>query len=120
MAIRHCHKKGDYLMVDDFSGFIRYRSQLRQDEYGFWTQNPDIVNMQKYIRAFGDPYPISPVRSDADTTTSNYPTLFVGLTNVPVDRNNAGFQVLSQSVGQNNGQSDEVLDQEIGYSLTVY
>ena len=107
-------------MVDAYSGFIRYRSQLRQDEYGFWAQEPDVVNQQKYIRAFGDPYPIYPVRKDADTTTSNYPTLFVGLTNVPINRQSAGFQALSQSVAQNNGQSSEVLDAEIGYSLEVY
>lgn len=120
MAIRNRHRKGDWLAIDDYTGFTCYGSQLKRDEYGFLTKDPDVVNQQKYIRSYGDPYPVPFVRPDAVVSASNYPTLFIGTTNVPVNRQSPGFQALSQVVGNVPGQQGEILDQEIGESLIIY
>lgn len=120
MAIRNNHRRGDYLAVDDNSGFVVYASQLRADEYGFLSVDPDKYNMQKQVRAFGDPYPVPFVRPDAVFTPENFPLVFVGNTNVPVNRYSAGWQALSQSVASAPEPPGDILDQSISYSLVVY
>lgn len=116
--IRNRHRN-DWLTVDDYSGFVRYRSQLSFDEYGFLTERPDIYNQQKSIRAFSDPYPVNPVRPNELPEAQNYVDFTIGVTNVPVNKNSIGWWMNAPAIAVN-PLVGEKMDAVVGYSFVVY
>lgn len=69
MPVRRRHKVGDWLVTDDESGIVNYRSEMvrrwdglmvRQDQYE--TRQP-----QEFVKAKTDPYAVSPIRPDEFT-----------------------------------------------------
>lgn len=63
---RRNFRVGDHLVVDDESGFVHYASEMKEcwdgtirraDQYE--TRHP-----QEFVRAKGDPYPVSPIRPE--------------------------------------------------------
>ena len=85
MPIRHRHKVGDYLVVDDGTGIIHYASETRRIWNGllYHEKNYETRQPQEFVYALGDPYPVSQVRPAALVSAAvNVEPLFVGNTNV--------------------------------------
>ncbi|MEE8234318.1 MAG: hypothetical protein V3R41_06535 [Gammaproteobacteria bacterium] len=66
MPIRNKHRIGDYLMVDDESGFTFYRSEMvrRWDGAYVHVNNNEIRNPQEFVRAKNDPKALDVVRPE--------------------------------------------------------
>ena len=83
-------------MADDYTGFVRYASELKRDFWGAYAHKPLERNLQELASPLSDPEPVNPYRGPNyevvnPTTTTVYP-LFVGNTNVPTDTQNAAIQ----------------------------
>jgi len=102
MPIRNTHRIGDYLMVDDDSGEVRYRSQLKKRWDGAWVQRKswETRQPQEFVRPGTDPHPPSEVRSDGFTTQAcSTIGIFIGATTVPVPSNGAAAHLFDPGVG---------------------
>lgn len=66
MPIRNKHRVGDYLMRDDESGEIRYRSELVKRWDGAWVQRKgwETRQPQEFVTAKRDPYPLRHIRPE--------------------------------------------------------
>lgn len=60
MSRRRGWKKGDYLVVDQESGFVRYASEVTTDYYGVIKdkKQADEAHPQDFVYAKADPYPV--------------------------------------------------------------
>lgn len=109
-------KLGDYLMVDDYSGFVEYASKLKRDYWGSYAKRPMKRNLQEIATPYSDPQPVPNYRGpDYETITpcqANVAPVFVGNTNVKTNTNNAAAQALDLFPG--------VGDMEIGCNFRVY
>ena len=72
-VIRNGWKRGDYLMVDDISGFTEWRSNMVRRYDGIMMKrsgNQDEIGRhpQEFVRAKPDPRPLTEIRLLTDTT----------------------------------------------------
>ena len=77
-GIRNRHKLGDYLLLDDESGFTEYRSNCRQIWDGTWRHKSQFETRQpqEFVRALSDPKALRHIRPEGlvevpETTSPN-------------------------------------------------
>lgn len=82
--IRNTHKVGDYLAVDDESGFTAYASEMARDWDGQWRHksNLDGRHPQLDVRPKMDPRPLKDVRPKQYQSVCLYTTRFISGTTV--------------------------------------
>lgn len=93
MPIRNTHRIGDWLMMDDESGAVHYRSQMRKIWNGTWRHKSQFETRQpqEFIRAKGDPKALTHVRPEpAFASASSTIPFKVGNTNVDTKGNFPG------------------------------
>ena len=103
MPIRNRHKLGDYLMRDDESGEVRYRSQLKKRWDNVWVQEKgwETRQPQEFVRAGTDPHTPNAIRPEEDVPVPfNALGVFIGGTSVPVPTNNAAAHLFDPGIGQ--------------------
>lgn len=86
MAIRNRHRVGDYLFLDDESGLVHYRSEMRQIWNGTWRheRNFETRQPQEFVRARNDPRALLNVRPEPRTpAVCAFTPPNVGSTTVP-------------------------------------
>lgn len=112
-------RKGSYLVTDDYFGFTMYDSEIKRDYWGAYAKNPLKRNLQEIASPLNDPEPISVFRGpnyeklpNGRTCIGENAPLFVGLTNVAANQNNAAFQALNLKPGLGS--------MSVGCSFTVY
>lgn len=66
MPIRNTHRVGDYLMRDDESGLIHYRSDMVKRWDGLWVHKTQFETRhpQEFVRARNDPKALRNVRPE--------------------------------------------------------
>lgn len=96
--MRRSGRKGNYLGADDYTGVTQYFSSLKKDFWGAYAVRPLLRNLQEIASPLDDPQPVPAYRGpdyeyfnpcDAEVAPQ-----FVGVTNIPTNPNNAGFQAL--------------------------
>ena len=96
-------RPGDFLSIDEYYGVTRYGSQLKKDYWGVYAEKPLLRNPQEYGVPLSDPYPLPFYTGSAYEQTNGciaeVAPLFVGLTNVPTNNNNAASQALNLNPG---------------------
>lgn len=77
--IRNDWRVGDYLMRDEESGRVFYRSQMKKNWDGTWRHksNTEPIHPQYFVKAKDDPKPLQRVRPDRAYPT---PDLILPLT----------------------------------------
>ena len=90
-------KPGEWLAVDDDTGFVKYASELRRDYLGAYTAKPTIRNLQEIASPLNDPQPVAFYSGPNYEQVANIATLVsaptnVGVTNVPTNRMAAAIQ----------------------------
>jgi hypothetical protein len=109
-------RKGDYLMTDDYTGFVRFASELRQDYWGAFASKPLLRNLQEIASPLNDPEPVSEYRGPNYESSTGCPgqtaPFYVGLTSVPTNQYNAAIQGLDLFPA--------IPDMEIGCTFVVY
>jgi hypothetical protein len=100
---RRSGRKGAWLATDDYTGFTRYSSQLKQDFWGSYAQNPLKRNLQEIAVGLDDPRPVPFFRgSNYEVTNGCIAEVSppnVGVTSIPTNSNNMATQVLNLSPG---------------------
>ena len=89
MPIRNTHKVGDWLIEDEESGHIVYRSQVRKIWNGTYrrAKSYETRQPQEFVRAKNDPKALSEVRpAEPAAKACNSIDLFVGSTTVPAPK----------------------------------
>lgn len=100
--MRNRWRVGDHLMVDDDTGFVRYRSQLRKRWDGQWVDAKGFERRQpqEFVQARSDPYAVSDTRIvEAVATACNTIGVYIGATTVRVPTNNAAAHLYDPGVG---------------------
>ena len=96
-------RKGDYLATDDYTGFTVYASKLKRDYLGSYAVRPLLRNLQEIATPLNDPEPVDvysgPNYEVTNGCIADLAPLYVGLTSVPTNLNNAAGQVLLQQPG---------------------
>ena len=96
---RRKQRKGDWLATDDYTGFTRYASELKQDFWGSYAVKPLLRNMQEIAAPLNDPEPVPFYRGPSYESTpvcvAEVAPQYVGNTTVPTNPNNMAFQVLN-------------------------
>lgn len=109
-------RKGDHLATDDYTGMTQYASKLKRDFWGSYAVHPLKRNLQEIATPLNDPRPVSLYRGPNYETVANClaetAPLFVGLTNVPTNQNNAAIQALDLLPG--------IGEMEVGCTFIVY
>lgn len=99
---RRGQRKGDWLASDDYTGFSKFASQLKQDYWGNETVKPLKRNLQEIARGFADPYPVpfnrGPNYEQTDGETAYLPQ-FIGNTNIPFPQSSFYAQVVLPELG---------------------
>ena len=83
--IRNDWRPGENLMVDQESGAVYYRSQMKKNWDGTWRHhsNTEPIHPQYFVKAKNDPKPLKKIRPDrAYPTPDLIVPLTVGETNV--------------------------------------
>lgn len=92
-------RKGDWLATDDYTGFTKYGSQLKQDYWGNMTAIPLKRNLQEIATPLDDPTPIPFYRGPSyevfNPCVSETAPVYVGNTNIPTNMDNMAAQVLN-------------------------
>ena len=86
MGRRNRWKKGDWLVQDVESGFVRYASEVGTDDYGVLKlkSEMDSRHPQEFVKSLSDPYPVDPVNPPFRdfSTAESVAGLYVGETSV--------------------------------------
>lgn len=86
MARRRGWKRGDWLVLDEESGFTEYGTEVARDYWGVLKKKSehDPVHPQLFIRAKQDPYVVNPIHPPLRTYNTSAYNLgtFVGVTTV--------------------------------------
>lgn len=89
-------RPGSWLMSDDYTGFVRYQSELKQDYWGSWAQKPLKRNLQEIASPLNDPVPVNPLRGPnyeyVNPAITTVAPQFVGKTTVPTNNDNMAYQ----------------------------
>lgn len=91
MARRRWHRRGDWLVMDDYTGFPAWGSEsVKEDYYGRTTlkSNAEAPNPQDFVRAKDDPRPKAFYNNpDLETTvTECAEPYYIGQTNIRTPR----------------------------------
>lgn len=81
--IRNQHRVGDYLMVDDESGLVMYKSEAVRRWDGLWVRKDqyETRHPQEFVHAKADPRSLTVVRpDDVAATPNNNPSGYIGQT----------------------------------------
>jgi hypothetical protein len=103
VAVRNRYRKGDWLVRDDITGDIVYASETVEDWRGFRVHRKDADerNMQEFVRAYADPYPLPFVRPDNGMPENNECFVeFIGNTNVPSPTNSPASHLFDLGIGE--------------------
>jgi len=103
MAIRNTHRVGDYLMVDDESGFTHYASEMVQRWDGAWVHksNNETRHPQEFVRARMDPRALLNVRPDEfSPVIDNTFNLEIGVTTVSTPINGPAAHLFHPGIGK--------------------
>lgn len=96
---RRSGRKGEYLATDDYTGFTHYRSDLTYDYWGSLVKQPLLRNLQEISSPLNDPAPVPDYRGPdyefTRTCIGETAPVFVGLTAVKTNNNNAAAQALN-------------------------
>lgn len=91
-------RPGNWLAADDYTGFTKYASELKQDFWGAYAHSPLKRNLQEIATPLNDPYPVEFYRAQEyeymNPCEAELAPVYVGLTNVRTNLNNAGAQAL--------------------------
>lgn len=108
--------RGNWLASDDTSGFTKFGTQLKLDYWHNRTAMPLKRNLQEVATPMEDPYPVpfyrGPQYESFNPCDAELAPLYVGLTNVRTNPNNAAIQALNLEPG--------VGSAIIGCTLRVY
>lgn len=108
-------RKGDYLATDDLTGFTTFASKLKRDYWGNYAVRPLKRNLQEIAFPLNDPAPVSlyrgPNYESTPTCIAETSPIYVGLTTVFTNINNAAIQALNLSPA--------IPDMEIGCTFVV-
>lgn len=88
-------RPGAYLGSDDYTGFVKYFSELKRDYWGAYAKRPLLRNLQEIASPLNDPVPVSEYRGPNYEAIPKNPTVaptFVGFTNVRTSHDNAAFE----------------------------
>lgn len=100
---RRSGRKGNYLGADDYTGFTEYFSDLHKDFWGAFAKKPLLRNLQEISTPLDDPQPVPNYRGPQyeymNPCDAEVAPLYVGVTNVPTNPNNAAFQALDLDPG---------------------
>jgi hypothetical protein len=112
MAIRRRHKKGDWLVEDEVTGFVKYSSEISRDylDTARYYKDVDYRNPQDFVRSLDD-------NSDVTFLTSRHEgpeadlclPATVGDTNVSTPTDGAASHLYDVGIG----------DMEIGFNFCV-
>lgn len=95
---RRSQRKGEHLATDDYTGFTVYASKLRRDFWGAYATKPLERNPQEIASPLNDPSPVDIYRGPNYEYTppcvAETAPLFIGLTSIPTNQNNAAFAAL--------------------------
>ena len=95
---RRSQRKGDHLATDDYTGFTVFASKLRRDYWGSLAVKPLIRNLQEISSPLNDPAPVDVYRGPnyefTPVCVAETAPLYIGLTNIPTNQNNAAFAAL--------------------------
>lgn len=97
---RNRWRKGDWLVIDEESGFTEYASNIQEDWRGALVNKryADDEHPQDFIYSLDDPK-VLPYTSLPDRNfdvTANYPQ-YVGLTNIPTNTFGAAYHLYAVS-----------------------
>lgn len=107
-------KSGDWLVVDEESGVVRYASQITRDYLGrlVTKKYADYEHPQNFIKGLNDPKAL-PFVNPVPTTAHicNYSSVFVGNTNVTAKRDGPADHLF---------EANGIGDMSIGCSFIIY
>ena len=112
MALRHRHRKGDWLVEDEVTGYVHYRSQMTRRWDGAWVhkKNFETRQPQEFVDAGTDPQVVYPTRPQEALGRACFPAPeFVGNTNVIPSKTGPGWQIWDLPIGE----------MEVGCSFSV-
>lgn len=96
---RRNQRPNAWLATDDTTGFTKYASELFLDYWGNRTAVPLERNLQEICVPLDDPYPVPFYRGsnyeNAPTCVAEDAPIYVGLTTVRTNPNNAAFVALN-------------------------
>lgn len=96
-------RPGEWLAIDQYTGFTKYASELKRDFWGAYAKKPLKRNLQEIASPLDDPAPVpfftGPSYETFDSCDSEIAPSYVGVTNVPTNPNNMAFQVLALDPG---------------------
>lgn len=98
MAIRNRHKVGSHLMLDDESGFVHYREDMRRIWDGTFRhkKNFETRQPQEFVYARDDPKALRHIRPEpVCPVPNNNPSGYIGETNVQTPTSPAGHIFIS-------------------------
>jgi hypothetical protein len=101
--IRNRHKVGSYLMMDDESGYVHYREDMRQIWDGTWRHKNTFETRQpqEFVYARNDPKPLRNIRPEPlCATVDNGPAAEIGSTTVDTPTSPAGHIFGNRGIGQ--------------------
>lgn len=116
MPIRNRHRVGDYLMVDDESGFVHYRSEMVKIWDGTWRHKKmfETRQPQEFVQAPADPKALRHIRPDTPAPVPvNTVSAFIGETNIPLKTTPAGHLFkggIGQMIIENNSNPNTVFE----------
>lgn len=102
MPIRNRIRVDDYLVVDDESGEVRYRSELRKRWDGLLVQRKgwETRQPQEFVQPGNDPTVPTEIRAEEALALPNTTIgVFIGASNVPVPTNNAAAHLFNPGIG---------------------
>lgn len=92
-------RKGAWLVTDDYTGFTKYASRVREDYWNNLTEKPLIRNLQEIATPYKDPEPVpyyrGPQYEQVRNCIGETQPLYIGNTNVPTPSNSIASQVLN-------------------------
>ena len=103
MPIRNTHRVGDYLAVDDESGFVHYASEMvyRWDGMFVHRTNTETRHPQEFVKARNDPRALKDVRPDIrQAPVDNTFALEVGDTTVPTIIDGPAAHLFKPGIGR--------------------
>jgi hypothetical protein len=98
MPIRRRHKVGDWLVTDDESGIVHYRSEVTERWDGLYVRRDQYETRQpqEFVKAKTDPKAVKPIRPDGfvRSINNNIPNR-IGLTDVLTPKNGPAAHLFS-------------------------
>ena len=101
MGFRNTHRLGDWLMIDEESGHVGYRSEMSEIWNGTFRRKKSFETRQpqEFIKARSDPRALTQVRSEQPYPVANDITpLCIGLTNIRTNTNGPASNIFTVGI----------------------